>query len=119
MNVRRWWPPIAWAVVVLVLNSIPGSALPATADGLDKVIHVALYAVLGMLGARAAWTSRPRWRAVEPLVVAIALFGALDEAHQLLVPGRTADVRDWTADVVGAGLGAAVVAATLQRQQPA
>jgi VanZ family protein len=38
----------------------------------------------------------------------IAALGAIDEWHQLAVPGRSADVRDWLADVIGALLGIVV-----------
>jgi VanZ family protein len=37
-----------------------------------------------------------------------ALYGATDEIHQLFVPFRCCDLRDWTADVVGSLCGAAV-----------
>ncbi len=29
------------------------------------------------------------------------LYGALDEVHQLFVPGRSCDIYDWLADVAG------------------
>jgi VanZ family protein len=40
-------------------------------------------------------------------------FGALDEVHQLWIPGRTADPIDWAADAAGSVVGiAASVAVT-------
>ena len=32
-------------------------------------------------------------------------YGALDELHQSLVPGRSAELGDWLADAVGVALG--------------
>lgn len=117
MNVRRWWPPVAWAALVLLLNSIPGSALPAGAPGTDKVGHVLLYGILGVLATRAALREARGWRAIAPVLFAIALFSAVDELHQTLVPGRSPEIRDWIADVVGASAGAATAAALMQRHK--
>jgi VanZ family protein len=40
--------------------------------------------------------------------VALSLLAALDELHQLFIPGRDAEVSDWLADTVGATAGLAV-----------
>jgi VanZ family protein len=53
-------------------------------------------------------------RALLLAVFAASLYGASDEVHQALVPGRAADVRDWAADSCGAALGAAAIAAALR-----
>jgi VanZ family protein len=79
---------------------------------IDKVVHFAMYAVLGFLTARAlggARTSRgavarPAPRALALAIVAVALFAAADEWHQHWVPGRSTDVLDWCADVAGGTL---------------
>ena len=72
--------------------------------GVDKAAHFSVYAMLGALTARALLSPRT----VRALVVAagfIAVFGALDEVHQLWVPGREASVWDWTADLLGCVVG--------------
>jgi VanZ family protein len=102
--------------VILVITSLPGSEL-ALADswsfpGSDKLLHAAMYAVLGALSARAAAVPP---RALAPILLAIALFAALDEWHQVLVPGRSADALDWLADILGAITGAASAALRLQQ----
>ena len=118
MNVRRWWPPVAWAVLVLVLNTIPGGALPTTPSGADKGAHLLLDGVLGVLGARAALTAARGWRPLLSVLLASSAFGAVDELHQSLVPGRSVDWRDWIANVVGAALGVLLAAALMQRPDP-
>ncbi|WP_425619489.1 VanZ family protein [Anatilimnocola sp. NA78] len=50
------------------------------------------------------------WRPNHPLgfigcFFAIAVYGAVDEITQGLIPGRSPDVFDWIADVGGAALG--------------
>lgn len=108
---HRWLAPAVWAILVLSATSIPNLALPGPA-GTDKLGHFMMYCMLAFLTQRA--TLAPHdvgtwWRVVS----AIAVFAAADELHQRLVPGRSADVADWVADVAGGSLGAAtsVVAA--------
>lgn len=107
-NARRWAPSVIWGAVILVLTSLPGSALPHGPDipGADKVVHGALYGMLGFLAGRALTGERVAvW--VRTAVV-IAGLAAADEWHQQWIPGRSADAFDWVADVAGATLGASL-----------
>ena len=111
MNLRRWLPPLLWAVVILVISSLPVPAVGAPA-GTDKGVHGLLYLVLGFLAGRSLLAGRatPAWQLLA-LLVALAAFGAVDEAHQTLLAERTADVSDWVADVVGSIVGLAFAVA--------
>ena len=106
-----WRPVVAWAILILVATTVPTTDLTErlSLPGLDKLVHGALYFVLGWLVA-AALSAAGR-RSVGGFVaglVGLAFFAALDEVHQLWVPGRVTSVGDWTADLVGATLGLAV-----------
>ena len=107
MNLRRWLPPLLWAVVILVISTVPVPAVGAP-EGTDKGVHGLLYLVLGFLAGRSLLGERlvPLWQLLV-LVVVLAAFGAVDEAHQMMLAGRTADIRDWIADVLGALAGVA------------
>jgi VanZ family protein len=99
-------------LLLFVLSSVPGRALPALpAENFDKVVHAAVYAVLGglcLLAVRATWRLRAALAAV--LAVGLAtIYGISDELHQLLTPGRSADVHDVMADLVGAVIGVAAL----------
>jgi len=108
---RAWWPAGAWAALILTLTSIPHPTLPLAAlSGIDKLVHVGLYAVLGFLAVLG--TARdPRLqghstgRLLPAVVACLAALGTLDEAHQAWIPGRSADVLDGVADLSGAVLG--------------
>jgi VanZ family protein len=104
---RLWAPSVGWALVILVATSLPASTLPSlpAIPGLDKLVHAFLYGVLGALAVRPALATGRGARSLAWLVIAIAAFAALDEVHQLLVPGRSADPFDWMADMAGALLG--------------
>ncbi len=102
---RRWWPVVGWAGVILTLTSWPSPPDVAPRfPGFDKVVHFTMYAVLGSLVAhalRVPVSVRARLNAI----TALAIFAFVDELHQLLIPGRSASVWDWTADLVGAVAG--------------
>lgn len=96
-----WGPAAAWAVVLFLLSALPDIGV---GRGLlpfgDKIAHGVLYATFGAtLGfgwSRAPAPVRHAW----PLIVG-ALYAVTDEWHQMYVPGRTPDVADWMADVLG------------------
>jgi VanZ family protein len=100
-----------WALLIFVLSSIPGAAFPAyTVLSFDKLIHAAVYAVLGAL----CFMALPRkWAPKTSVLVFYAgviatVYGASDELHQMFVPGRFSDPRDVLADSVGGFVGALV-----------
>jgi len=107
---RPWIPAVLWAATIFVLSSFPGSAYPATnLVNADKLVHVALYGLLGALCARGFVHDRGRglWSALALAALVSTLYGISDELHQAFVPGRNSDWRDVVADAVGSLLGAA------------
>ncbi|HEX5437475.1 MAG TPA: VanZ family protein [Gemmatimonadaceae bacterium] len=120
MTVRRWAPPLAWAVFILILTSLPGAMIAGIRApvGADKLVHFTLYGVLGLLAAWPALAAR-RWaRAALIVLLLISAFGALDEFHQRFIAGRSSDVHDWIADTLGAAVGI-MAAVRARRREPA
>jgi VanZ family protein len=103
--VRYALPPLLLAGAIFLVSSrsrLPG---PPLVYGLDKVVHFAVYALLGLLTVRGfAGYGLRACRAALWAVLACALYGASDELHQHYVPGRSSDPADWVADVLGAAL---------------
>jgi VanZ family protein len=90
------------------------SALPSPPGDLSFYdVHIAAYAGLGALTARAAAKGLRdvSWRAVVLAIAISSLYGASDEYHQRFVPNRTFDVLDLVADAVGSVVGASAVGA--------
>ena len=121
MSGRRWWPPAAWAATILTITSIPnpdlgrvGAILP---PGADKLVHAALYAVLGWLAWRAARPASGRRRNAARVLLAIVALAAFDEWHQQFIPGRSMDVLDWAADGIGASSGLLAAMTFLRREE--
>jgi VanZ family protein len=100
------------------LTSIPNPHLPVP-KGSDKWAHFLVYAMLGVLVARAVELKPRRAALMVAVVVGVSLFGAFDEWHQYFIPGRFPDVMDWLADSVGGAVGATMFAFGLGRRQTA
>jgi VanZ family protein len=98
---RGWLPALLWAALIFALSSRPTLATPRIA-GIDKVAHFGAYAVLGALLSHAGIRSGVP---AVPLLALGVLYGASDEWHQSFVPGRSPDVADWGADVLGVAAG--------------
>jgi len=107
---RRWWPAGLWAGLIFVLSSIPGTHFPTIeAPHADKVVHLALYFVLGALclrGVAPRSGGMPSVRAVAAAALIATLYGISDELHQIFTPNRSADWHDAAADAVGSLAGA-------------
>jgi VanZ family protein len=94
-----------FAVVVLVSLAIlfaPASDVPPAPPGVDKIVHVLLFAALALSG---------RWAGIGRGVLAglLVVYAAVSEVLQGLTPlNRSASVTDWLADVVGLLLGLAL-----------
>lgn len=77
-------------------------------------VHVAAYAILGLLTSRALAKGRLRnitWRVVCGAIAISSLYGVTDEYHQRFVPGREFDLIDMFADAIGSVVGAFAVGA--------
>jgi len=111
-----------WALVILTATSVPASNVPSgLPQWTDKIVHFALYCVLGFLAVRALRAPTPipaaakaearigAWVAAGWLVLALlAIFAGVDEYHQHWIRGRVPSSGDWIADVLGAGFGIAI-----------
>jgi VanZ family protein len=97
---------VAASAIMVALLFVTSHPVPA---GWDKVAHFALFGVITAL----------LWRGTAgraPLAVlgAVVAFAALDELHQLFLPGRTAELADFITDAAAAS---AVCAALFIRRK--
>lgn len=100
-------PIVIWCGTIFVLSA--QSRLPSVSlNNFDKLMHAGAYGLMGALFTRAflGYGGKPRTAALLAIMFASA-YGATDEVHQMLTPGRSPDVLDWVADTVGAAAGSA------------
>ncbi len=103
-----WRSVLVWAALILVATTIPlaDATLRTSLPWADKAVHLVLYLVLGgLVGAALSAGSRTSAGAWVAGLLGLAIFAAMDEAHQHWLPHRVASVSDWIADVVGATAG--------------
>lgn len=95
---------IGWIVATLIESSGPPLPLLGEVQGLDKVAHFLAFSGLGLLACALAFKLSPT--PAIPLLsiplLMVTLFGIIDEAFQMLIPGRQADLLDLLADICGA-----------------
>ena len=93
-----WWLVVlAWMGAIWWSSARPGSSVQI-ASPWDKLAHLGAYALLGALIGAATGSARRGF-------LLAALYGAIDEAHQVFSPGRNSGFDDWIADIVGGLIG--------------
>jgi VanZ family protein len=79
----------------------------------DKFEHFSAYCVLGFfLNLTLKFQNRFKWlknKAAEAAFTIAVVYAALDELHQLLIPSRDCDIKDWIADSIGVLIGLLIV----------
>jgi VanZ family protein len=95
-----------WVAFTLTLTSIPDPDFGPSFPGSDKMAHFGFYGVIGFLFVlwRRESGKRPTVAVVWAVIFA-AVLGAVDEIHQLWIPGRSMEFFDWTADFAGGTAG--------------
>ena len=102
---RLWIAALVLAAYWLALfaaTHLPGKEGGGAFLHWDKVAHFCAYFGLAVLLAWVlAGSWGPRWPVYAVVFGIIAGYGALDEGLQRFVPGRSADLYDWLADMAG------------------
>lgn len=98
-------PLVIYWIVIFILTSLPID-IAININVSDKIEHFGAYGVLSFLlfftlSFQKKIPLFKEFPATFTLVFA-SLYGMVDELHQLLVPGRNADIKDWIADLTGA-----------------
>jgi len=113
---RKIWlvyiPLIIYWLILFVATSMPVERLPSIGFN-DKISHFIAYfglSVLVNLTLIYQRKSRFLFEKAPIMTIFICLFyGAADEFHQMLVPGRFAETWDWVADASGVVTGVLLV----------
>ena len=98
-------PLIIYWLILFILTSVPSSSA-LTIGVSDKIEHFGAYGLLsGILYLNLFFQKKfkllKKYPATFTIIIA-SFYGLLDELHQLIVPGRSAEILDWFADFSGA-----------------
>ncbi|WP_072210998.1 VanZ family protein [Candidatus Kryptobacter tengchongensis] len=102
------FPAFAWMGIIFILSSIPGNYFPEQPfDLFDKLVHACLFGILTYLIYR-GFQYQDKSAFFKNFSIAIAflicvIYGIIDELHQEYVPGRSPDITDALADILGGG----------------
>ncbi len=109
----RWLiPAVCYGLFMTLMSNRGFSDVRVSFD--TSYFHPVEYATLGLLlGNFWYWVIEEKGFAAFALRVflAVGLFGFIDELHQLFVPGRDADIRDWVLDLAGGAIAILAIAA--------
>ena len=103
-----WFPVFLYCLLIFMQSSYPSPESVPDLPFIDKLFHIAVYALLGVLLLRAFRTLRIQHNLKLVMILSIllsSLYGISDEIHQYFVPFRNADVMDALADMIGSVVG--------------
>ncbi|ADE55186.1 VanZ family protein [Coraliomargarita akajimensis DSM 45221] len=68
----------------------------------DKIAHFLVFGLLATSIIRIPAFRNPTWRGALTAILITSGYGAFDEFHQSMTPGRAVELYDWLADTAGA-----------------
>jgi VanZ family protein len=111
-------PLIIYWIILFLATTLPVQSVPSIAIG-DKINHLAAYFVLScLLYLTLIYQRKSEYlfnNAAFATIVITSVYGALDEIHQIFIPGRFAEVLDWLADAAGAILGVLIISYLIKK----
>lgn len=98
-------PLVIYWVVLFIATSIPADRMPSVGVG-DKFSHFFAYLVLSAL-MFLAFSFQEKYKILKNYPAAMSaliasVYGIFDEFHQMFIPGRSAELLDLVADILGA-----------------
>lgn len=115
MLIRKLWPAIVWALLILILTGTPGTYIPKITSfwdwiSLDKLVHVFIFGTFTFLILHGLlpqyMQSKKRYMFVIAAVGISLAYGLLTEVLQTYVfIGRYGNAYDFYADSIGAFAG--------------
>jgi VanZ family protein len=108
MLLLSWTSTFIYMGIIFYLSSISMPLQHELPHGMDKVIHFAEYAVLGLLMSYSLRSAGIRRYVIAGWMFSM-LYGVGDEIHQAFVPMRESSAYDMLADSIGSFAGSALL----------
>ena len=111
-------PLVLYWLLLLTATSLPAYDMPKLGFN-DKLYHLGAYTVLAFfINLTLIYQRKSKFlfeKSAIATIIISSVYGALDEIHQVYVPGRFAELLDWSADAIGACLGVLIVYLLIRR----
>lgn len=101
---QYWLPVIIYCFFIFMVSEKGGGIYIPPLPFMDKIFHVALYAILGALYSRAHNWQWGKGTFISTIMFTL-FYGLSDEFHQFFVPERVPSVFDVIADGIGGVIG--------------
>lgn len=108
---RKYMPGIAWFFVVLILICLPDNDLPKPESWMEKVflekwVHAGMFGILAFLFmwavSKTGYSNAIKWGYFIKIALATSIWALATEFIQkFYIPGRSFDIMDWAADILG------------------
>jgi VanZ family protein len=101
-------PLLIYWIILFIATTLPVQSVPSIAIS-DKINHlIAYFGLSTLLYLTLIYQRKSEFlfnNTPSAAIIIASVYGALDELHQMFVPGRFSEVLDWLADLGGAILG--------------
>jgi VanZ family protein len=113
-----FFPLVIYWAALLVGTSIPIQSIPSIFEFGDKLEHLSAYAGLSiLLNLAMVFQNKSEEVKVKHNLYsffAAAGYGILDELHQIFIPGRSCELLDYIADLIGITLGLIILSVIMK-----
>lgn len=105
-------PLIFYWIILFTLTTLPAQSVPSVGVS-DKIEHLLAYLVLSILLYLTLLFQKKSvlLKNYAMLFTSLIVFayGVLDEVHQLMIPGRSCELLDFLADILGGIIGIIII----------
>jgi len=108
---RYFWPAYLWGIILLILTGMPGNDIPHISPiwdvfQPDKIVHMGLFGMLFLLLAGGSFYKGGKVPVKKQLItiyviIGIALGGIVELLQKWVFIGRSCELNDFIADIVG------------------
>ena len=105
-------PLVFYWIILFTLTTLPAQSVPSVGVS-DKLEHLLAYFVLSILLYLTLLFQRKsvllKNYAMLFTILIVFAYGIIDELHQLMIPGRSCELLDFLADMIGGIIGIIIV----------
>jgi VanZ family protein len=111
-------PLIVYWLILFTATTLPAESVPSIGVT-DKLNHLTAYLILSVLIFLTLFFQRKYLLTLNSVaiytIIICFVYGIIDEVHQILIPGRNAELLDWLSDAAGSVIGVFIMILVVKR----